>query len=151
VVDGTEIPVYVSNEESAMNSDDGVYFYLPDAGAEVELHEVDGAKRMQDVDASVNPDGDQVYTASASEDGYAVLEVTNLYDRFLLIGFTKPPAMLFEVSDLLQPKLLTGFAVVEVDGEIGLYFSYPGVGPATVIAVDRAAIREVGSLRVPGS
>lgn len=92
-------------------------------------------------------DGGSLYTAVASEAGSAIFLVENAYDRQLVIGFTAPLVMLFEVSDTDSPKLLIGFGTVKVQGETGIYFSHVEPGSSIFLAVDEHGMQEIVTLQ----
>jgi hypothetical protein len=146
-VGGEEVAAYVTLSHGTMESDDYVVFYVDVGGAQVDVRRGPDPLRMEEIETPPTDEG-EVWYGSADTSGVAAFAVDEAHTRYLLVGFTEEPVLVVDVSDTLVPKLLYGYAVLTVKGEIGAYLGYTQPG-AECIAVDGQGLRVIGQLQQP--
>jgi len=143
-----EIAAYSTASGSMMQSYDYILIYLDnESGDAMELsvgYSPEGEPLRIGMDfAFLSGDAGDVMTGQLPEgSGYMRLALSQAYVRCLLTGFTDPLIWLFDITNSTHPVLLLGADTVSVDGEVGLYFSYP-VENSELIAISADSITEV--------
>jgi len=145
-VNGTDVDRFASLSRGAMEEGDYLLFYVAESDATIEVVHSDTARLMEQVDVAPLENGSEIWYGSADEGGQIQIPTDTSIQRHMLIGFTKPPVLIFDVSIANQPKILSGYAFLKVEGELGLYFSYPTEQSGTCIAVDHKGIIDVDTL-----
>jgi hypothetical protein len=146
-----EVALYVSASRGLLSEDDYLLFYCGPAAADaiqVSLGAGPNAKRMGY--AYAEPLGGDVFTDALGEDQMLVFSVGDAYNTCLLTGLTDDEAWVLDVTDPLDPVLLFGYVILQLDDEAGVYLSHFPDGEARCIVLGSSAILELrGVLATP--
>ncbi len=129
---------------------DSVRFYAPatEGLTECEIRVGPEARRMGWAYAEPRGEG-AVWTGVVRTEATLPFEVTHGWQRYLLMGFERGDALVIDVSDPLNPRVLFDYAVIEIPGQSGLYLSHDVEESAACIAIQLDAVRDITEVTSP--
>jgi hypothetical protein len=146
-VGGEEVAALVVAEGERFGDGDSVLFYVPerDGALECELAVCSGARRMGWAYAEPRGEG-EVWTGVVRTDGVLPFRVTAEWQRYLLVGFDRGDALVLDVSDPRNPRILFDYTIIDIPGQSGIYLSLDVEESADCIAIQPEAIRDVSTI-----
>lgn len=142
-VDGREVAALATIEHGPLAEEDEVLFHLPAGATSIRIRSLSDPLRMERAAAPPVFADSEIWMGSASDEGVATMPIESNLTRHMVIGFRDSPVYLFDVSEPHRPRVLTEFAVLEVDDELGIYFSYPASEAGSCLAVDAEGILDI--------
>jgi hypothetical protein len=156
-VDGSEVAAMVTSYGEQFASYDYVLAYVENVDAnEVEISVGYGSEgdplRMGVQFVFLDGSDGDVWTAAVTPGSEQIrAQLDQFYIRSLVTGFGDSNVWLLDVTDPVQPVLLLGADIVNVNGMAALYFSDPSATIRSIYAASASTATEVDVLTAPSA
>jgi len=154
-VDGSEVAAMVTSYGDQFANYDYVLAYVenPDA-EEVEISVGYGTEgeplRMGAQFVFLDGSDGDVWTAAVAPGSDQIrAQLDQFFVRSLVTGFVDSNIWLLDVTDPIQPVLLLGAYLVNVNGQVALYYSDPSSAFRSIYAASASKVTEVWTLTAP--
>jgi uncharacterized repeat protein (TIGR01451 family) len=145
-VNGGQVSAYVPASGRPMQEGEALLFYVGPAADEPVEVTVDlggRGRRMEEVYAGPTWEDGALWYGQASQGRAMAFLASPEIARYLLIGFADEWIWVFDVTDEFRPKMLVGAETLLVDGQAGLYLSYPVAEAALCLALSPGELVEI--------